>query len=88
MKKVVGTVTEEEKTVIKELNAHINSLEELLLIVPKDDELYEIALNDMDETTKKYKEWWTYHYNKYQWDKGDGDWKILFDTNEIIIEQN
>ena len=55
MKKVVGKVTEEEKAVIKELNAHRNSLEELLLILPKDDELYKIAINDMDETTKKYK---------------------------------
>lgn len=87
MKKVVGTVTEEEKAVIKELNAHRNSLEELLLILPKDDELYKIAINDMDETTKKYKEWWNQHYTKYQWEKGEGDWNILFETNEIIIEQ-
>lgn len=88
MKKVVGIVTEEEKAVIKELNTHRNSLEELLLILPKDDELYKIALNDMDETTKKYKSWWNQHYNKYLWEKGNGDWKILFDTNEIIIEQD
>lgn len=86
MKKVVGKVTEEEKAVIKELNAHRNSLEELLLILPKDDELYKIAINDMDETTKKYKEWWNQYYTKYQWEKGNGDWRILFDTNEIVIE--
>ena len=87
MNKVVGIVTEEEKAVIKELNAHRNSLEELILILPKDDELYKTAINDMDETTKKYKEWWNQKYEKYQWEKGEGDWKILFETNEIIIEQ-
>ena len=86
MKKVVGVVTEEEKTVIKELNAHKNSLEELLLVLPKDDELYNTAMADMNETIKKYKEWWNQSYDKYHWEKGEGDWKILFDTNEIIIE--
>lgn len=86
MKKVVGIVTEEEKTVIKELNTHKNSLEELLLVLPKDDEMYNAALADMNETINKYKEWWNQSYNKYHWEKGKGDWKILFDTNEIIIE--
>lgn len=86
MKKVVGIVTEEEKTVIKELNAHKNSLEELLLILPKEDDLYKVALDDMNKTTKKYQEWWNQTYDKYHWEKGEGDWKILFDTNEIIIE--
>ena len=69
MKKVVGVVTEEEKTVIKELNTHKNSLEELLLVLPKDDELYNAALDDMNETIKKYKEWWNQTYNKYHWEK-------------------
>ena len=86
MKKVVGFVTEEEKAVIKELNAHKNSLEELLLVLPKDDELYNVAIEDMNESLKKYKDWWNQTYNKYHWEKGEGDWKILFGTNEIIIE--
>lgn len=86
MKKVVGIVTEEEKTVIKELNAHKNSLEELLLILPKDDDLYKVALDDMNKTTKEYQEWWNQTYDKYHWEKGEGKWTILFDTNEIIIE--
>ena len=86
MKKVVGIVTEEEKNVIKKLNTHKNSLEELLLILPKDDDLYKVALNDMNETTQKYHEWWNQNYDKYHWEKGEGDWKILFDSNEIIIE--
>lgn len=88
MRKIVGKVTEEEKSVIKGINAHKNSLEELLLSLPEDDELYKIALNDMAETTKKYKEWWNRHYEKYHWEKGEDDWTILFDTNEIIIEPN
>ena len=55
MKKVVGVVTEEEKTVIKKLNTHKNSLEELLLVLPKDDELYNTAMADMNETIKNIK---------------------------------
>ena len=88
MKKVVGIVTEEEKAVIKELNNNKNSLEELLLVLPKDDELYNAVLDDMNETINKYKEWWNQNYEKYHWEKGDGDWKILFDTNEIVIESD
>lgn len=84
MKKVVGKVTDEEKSVIKEINDHRVSLEELLLVLPKDDEFYQIALDDMAETMKKYQQWWDDCYNKYQWEKGDGEWKIMFETNEII----
>lgn len=86
MKKVVGKVTEVEKSVIKKLYDHKNSLGELLLILPEDDELYNVALKDMDETMVKYQEWWNLHYKKYQWEKGKGDWTVMFDTNEVIIE--
>ena len=86
MKKVVGNVTEEEKLDILEINGHKNSLEELLLILPRASELYCRASNDLRETEVKYQKWWDDHYNKYHWEKGKGDWKIIFETNEIIIE--
>jgi len=86
MKKVVGKVTEEEKLAIWEINGHKNALEELLLILPKESPLYNQAVKDMNDTMVKYQEWWDTHYNKYHWEKGDKDWKIIFDTNEIIIE--
>ena len=86
MKKVVGKVTEEEKSVIKKLYDHKNSLEELLLVLTKNDELYNVAFEDMNETKIKYQEWWNQHYKKYQWEKGEGDWTVMFDTNDVIIE--
>lgn len=86
MNKVVGKVTEEEKRSIMEINNHKNSLEELLIILPSDGELYKQASADFAETQKKYLEWWNVHYQKYQWEKGKGDWTIIFESNEIVIE--
>lgn len=86
MKKVVGKVTEEEKRSIMEINNHKNSLEELLIILPPDSELYKQAHADLAETRRNFLEWWNVHYQKYQWEKGKEDWRILFETNEIVIE--
>ena len=86
MKKVIGKVTEEEKQQIKDINEHKNSLEELLLILPQECELYQKALDEMNNTMNAYQEWWSTHYNKYHWEKGNTNWTILFETNEIIIE--
>lgn len=86
MKKVVGKVTEEEKLAIWEINEHKNSLEELLLILSPNNPLYEIAVNDLDQTMRNYQNWWNSYYRKYQWEKGVGDWKVLFETNEIVID--
>ncbi len=86
MKKVVGKVTTEEKMAIWAINSHKNSLDELLQILPKDGDLYKEASLDMEETMRKYQEWWNQGYEKYRWEKGDKNWKIVFDTNEIIID--
>lgn len=85
MKKVVGKVTEEEKQAIMSLNSHMNSLEELLQVLSKDDDLYEEASRDMEETMKKYQKWWSQGFEKYHWEKGETDWKLFFETNEIVI---
>ncbi len=87
MIKIVGTVTENEKLVIKEINDHKSALEELLIILPHDSDLYKQAADDLKDTLKKYQEWWKTNYNKYNWEKGSSDWKILFETNEIIINE-
>lgn len=86
MIKVVGKVTEEEKRVILDINSHKKSLEELLLILPRDSELYKQGSNDLIETQNRYLEWWNKHSQKYKWEKGKGDWRIWFESNEIIIE--
>lgn len=85
--KVVGKVTEEEKLIIKRINNHKIALEELLLVIPKDDELYGKANKDLESTMIQYQEWWNLHYTKYCWRKGSGDWRIIFESNEIIIEE-
>ena len=84
--KIVGKVTEEEKLIIKKINNHRIALEELLLVLPKDDELYGKANKDLESTMNQYQEWWNQHYTKYGWEKGISDWRIIFETNEIIIE--
>lgn len=86
MKKIVGKVTEEEKLTIWEINGHKNALEELLPILPKESPLYVQASKDMNETLIKYQEWWNTQYKKYHWEKGEKNWKIIFDTNEIVLE--
>ena len=86
MKKIVGHVTEEEKKAIMQLNNHKNSLEELLLCLSPDNELYEKARRDLDDTKAKYQLWWDQNYEKYHWEKGISDWTIVFDKNEILIE--
>ncbi|MBQ8152296.1 MAG: CXXX repeat peptide modification system protein [Prevotella sp.] len=86
MKKIVGQVTENEKRDILKINNHKNSLEELLLILPEKSDLYLQALSDLNKTKKMYQEWWDTYYAKYQWEKGEREWSIIFDTNEIVID--
>lgn len=86
MKKIVGKVTEEEKLEILAINNHKKSLEELLPILPKEDDLCAEASRDMQETLVKYREWWRRTYTKYQWEKGNKDWELVFETNEILLE--
>ena len=86
MNKVVGTVTEEEKRTIMEINNHKNALEELLLVLPPNTSLYKEASDDLDQTKEKYLGWWNSLYQKYKWEKGYGDWRIIFESNEIVIE--
>jgi len=86
MKKVVGQVTENEKKSIQKINNHKNSLEELLQILSENSNLYRQALSDLNKTKQMYQEWWDTHYAKYQWEKGEREWSIIFDTNEIVID--
>lgn len=86
MKKVVGKVTDDEKTAIMKINSHKNSLEELLRILSPDDDIYEKAKTDFNNTILKYQDWWNNSYAKYHWEKGTNDWSIIFETNEIIID--
>ncbi len=86
-KKIVGSVTEEEKNVIQRLFERRNGLTELAKILSADNiELYERLVKDMGETGTKFQQWWDKMATKYQWESApNGSWEINFDTNEIIL---
>lgn len=86
-KKVVGSVTEEEKNAIQKLFERRNGLNELAKILTKDNvELYERLVKDLGETGTKFQNWWDKMSTKYQWESAEnGTWEINFQTNEIIL---
>lgn len=87
MKKLVGTVTHEEKNEIQSIFERKNGLGELAKIITADNEaLYEKLVKDMGETGTKFQNWWDRMAAQYQW-KGteNGHWEINFDTCEIFL---
>lgn len=86
-KKVVGSVTEEEKNAIQRLFERRNGLNELAKILSADNvELYERLVKDLGETSTKFQQWWDDMSAKYQWESAvDGNWEINFQTNEIVL---
>ena len=88
-KKLVGKVTPEQKDEIQALFERRNSLKELFLIVPKDNQdLYERVVADMAQTQKKFDQWWADRAAEYQWEgRENGHWEINFDTCEIFLNE-
>ena len=86
-KKIVGSVTEEEKTEILRLFERRNGLNELAKILTDDKaELYERLVKDMGETSTKFQQWWDKMSAKYQWESAEnGNWEINLQTNEILL---
>ena len=86
-KKVVGSVTVEEKNEIQALFERRNGLNELAKILTvENNELYEKLIKDMGETGTKFQFWWNRMSAKYQWESVDGgNWEIDFDTCEIYL---
>ena len=86
-RKVVGTVTIEEKNEIRQLFERRNGLNELAKILTADNvELYEKLVKDLGETGAKFQAWWNRMGSKYQWESVDGgNWEINFDTCEIYL---
>lgn len=87
MKKVVGSVTVEEKDEIKTLFERRNGLNELAKILTAENtELYEKLVKDMGNTGAKFQNWWNCMSTKYQWESTEGgNWEIDFDTCEIYL---
>ena len=86
-KKVVGSVTEEEKNAIQRLFERRNGLNELAKILSADNvELYERLVKDLGETGTKFQQWWDEMAIKYKWEAAEnGNWEINFQTNEIVL---
>lgn len=87
MRKLVGSVTAEEKNEIQALFERRNGLNELAKILTVDNaELYEKLVKDLGETSMKFQNWWNQMSTKYQWESVEGgNWEINFDTCEIFL---
>lgn len=87
MKRIVGSVTEQEKKEIQQLFERRNGLNELAKILNADnDALYQKLIQDMGETATKFQQWWDRMYEKYKWERTEnGNWEINFNTNEILL---
>ena len=90
MKKIVGSVTEQEKNQIQNLFERRNGLNELAKILTSDnEELYNRLVKDLGETTHKFQDWWDKMATKYQWESVDGgNWEINFETGDIYLVCN
>ena len=87
MKKLVGSVTPEERDEIQRLFERRNGLNELAKILTADNsELYERMVKDMGETSTRFQQWWETMAQKYAWEGTEnGNWEIDFETCEISL---
>ncbi|MGA2507862.1 MAG: CXXX repeat peptide modification system protein [Chitinispirillaceae bacterium] len=90
-KKLMGTVTAEERDVIKRLYERKNGLVELfksLTDIDKEEtsKLYEKLVKDLADTSAKYQGWFDAMSKKYKWENIPGyNWEINFDTCEVFL---
>ena len=93
-KKYLGTVTSEERDVIRALYERRTGLVELfkvLLDLEKNeaDSMYEKVVNDLGQVTIKYNDWWTQMSLKYNWENSKGmQWEIEFETCKVFIKND
>lgn len=90
-KKLVGTVTAEERDVIRGLFERKNGLIELFKSLTDIDKeatgkLYDKLVKDMAETSSKYQGWFDTMSKKYKWENIPGfNWEINFDACEVYL---
>ena len=87
MKRIIGSVTEQEKNEIQSLFERRNGLNELAMILTADNEaLYEKLVKDLGETGMNFQNWWDRMAAKYQWESVEGgNWEINFETCKIML---
>jgi CXXX repeat modification system protein len=90
-KKLVGTVTAEERDVIKQLYERKNGLVELFKSITDIDreetnKLYDKLVRDMADTSAKYQGWFDAMSKKNKWENIPGcNWEINFETREVFL---
>ena len=87
MEKIVGQLKENEATEIRHLYEKKLALENLLKIIdPANQELYDKVMGDYTTVFNSFQNWWKDMRGKYTWECApDGNWKINFDTNDVIL---
>ncbi len=87
MKKIVGTVTAQERDEIQSLYERKNGLAELARILTAENaQLYDRLVKDMSETATKFQNWWDEMARKYQWEGVEnGHWEIDFSDCSIYL---
>jgi CXXX repeat modification system protein len=93
VKKIVGIVTSEERDEIKSLYRRRCGLLELskTLVDLDKEELensfyYEKLILDIEETSRKFQNWWDEKSKKYGWENIKGyQWEIDFESCKIFL---
>ena len=86
-RKLIGSVSEQERDEIRTLFERKNGLSELFKVLDAENEaLYNKLVADMSITATKFQSWWDEKAQKYRWDSlPDHRWEIDFDTCEIFL---
>jgi CXXX repeat modification system protein len=91
VKKLIGTVSPEERDEIKSLYERKNGLTELFKSLTDIDRhetarLYDKLVRDMAETSAKYQAWFDTLSKKYKWENIPGfNWEVNFDNCEVYL---
>lgn len=86
-KKLIGKVTDEERSTIKLLYEKKNGLVELAKCLNETNmQLYDRVATDLGSVTIDFNNWWSQKSEKYQWENILGyQWEIQFETGEIFL---
>ena len=90
-KKLLGSVSPEERDEIRSLFERRNGLLELFKALPdlgteQADSLYEKIVKDIGKVATQYQEWWAEVSSKHGWKKTPGgSWEIDFLTREVFL---
>lgn len=91
MKKLLGTVTNEEKSQVQSISTRRNALRELFATLgtdaaEKNSALYERIVADISKTNEQLHNWWVKTTKAYGWGFTEKDaWQLEYETNELYL---